>query len=958
MRQFQIRYKNPADFNKKLASIKASCKEAQHGDILFYLSWSKDIKSELDFAISRIRSNFPDAIYYGNEASGNISDGRLSYGISVTCYAFEDESSQVELAWVEEGSALSSLQDLWNYCKTCEGLRAVELIPSISYLETLNIEGNVPDLDPDILIFGGASVNYDNHSFEADIIASGHERTKQGLAAILYFGDRVQFSSTYILGWKGLGNPMRITDCHGKTITQIDNQPAYSIYEKYLNLSVDDNDTLVFPLLVEENGIEFIRTPKIILPDKSMQMFADIPLGSLVRIAYGDKNTILNTLHVKAEEIAQFRPEAIKAFSCAARRLFWGDSEVSRETRILNEVAPVCGFYTGGEILRFGGHLKVMNQTLSIIAIREQDSERTKVLKPLHDNTPDKSLVSRLAYFVEKVSEEQKVAHKQIMKQQELMQEDMETILGMASEYLSLYYVHLSDQIFKVYSLDGVRLSDTKELLTHTTDIFELLHKFAMSSVHPDDRHLFLELNIDTVRPRLANTKRFTVRFRRDYGQGYQWSEMDVIKYEEKDQPANSIIIGFAERDKEIRQEMEQSQMMQKAYEAAEEANKSKTRFLFNMSHDIRTPMNAITGFTSMAKKNIEDSEKVTDYINKIEISSQQLLMLINQVLEMSRIESGKVELEEKPVDIRDNYRSLVTVLSEQAKTHGLEFHHSFTNVRHFHVLADPARMSQITLNLTGNAIKYTPQGGRIDYDFSEIPCPREGYARFSFTVSDTGIGMSEEFQKEIFEPFSRENSTTVSHIQGTGLGMSIVKSLVDLAGGTINVQSEIGKGSRFEVTIDFKISEAEAQATDASVQKPSNGNFQGHRVLLVEDNMLNREIARFLLEEQGLEVDEAEDGDVAVDIMKKHAAKGDYMHYDFILMDVQMPRMNGYEATARIREILAPAGTHVPIIALSANAFEEDRKKSCEVGMDAHIAKPVDIGELWSTLSQFVKQN
>lgn len=301
--------------------------------------------------------------------------GAFTYGVNITCYIFEGKTTKTELVWVEKGTAVSSLEDLWRYCGQKNALRAIELIPAISYLELLGIDRNIPDIGSDVLIFGGASVNYDDASYGADIIAKGHLMTREGMAVMLYYGTDLHFHSTDVLGWKGLGKIMEVTANSGKLIGEIDNVPAYSVYEKYLNLSAEDRDTLVFPLIAEENGNEFIRTPQIVQADKSILMFANVPEGSRVQISYGDKNTILNSLNDKAAEIVVSRPDAIKAYSCAARRLFWGDEEVGKETAVFQNLAPVCGFYTGGEILRFGKTLRVLNQTLAIVSIREGEGK-------------------------------------------------------------------------------------------------------------------------------------------------------------------------------------------------------------------------------------------------------------------------------------------------------------------------------------------------------------------------------------------------------------------------------------------------------------------------------------------------------------------------------------------------------------------------------------------------------
>ena len=489
---------------------------------------------------------------------------------------------------------------------------------------------------------------------------------------------------------------------------------------------------------------------------------------------------------------------------------------------------------------------------------------------------------------------------------------------------------------------------------TDETDFPNVLESWS-ENIHPDDK----ENTMCHFQEHLPRREEETVpdvrfRFRRKTGE-YVWyhafGRMEHVVGENRN--FYGIIVDISS-EKQIESQQEQ---LSKALEVANAANDAKSSFLFNMSHDIRTPMNAITGFTAMAKRYADDKEKVRDYLEKIDVSGQQLLLLINEVLEMARIESGKISFEMKPVNIREKFNIMNTMFTEQAQLTGLNFHATLENLEHNRILADDSRMTQITLNIIGNAMKFTPEGGSIDVLLKELSPRREGYATVLFRVSDTGIGMSKEFQKQLFEPFARENTTTVSKIQGTGLGMSIVKTLIDLAGGTIEVVSEPGKGSRFDIVIDFEIdnqSENDIESAEDNRLEYTDFTLRDKRVLLVEDNVLNREIARFILETRGMIVEEAEDGDVAVERIREQAATGDLNHYDFILMDIQMPRMNGYEATKRIREILDPLKCHIPIIALSANAFDEDRRNSLAAGMDGHIAKPIEVEELWQALAKF----
>lgn len=382
----------------------------------------------------------------------------------------------------------------------------------------------------------------------------------------------------------------------------------------------------------------------------------------------------------------------------------------------------------------------------------------------------------------------------------------------------------------------------------------------------------------------------------------------------------------------------------------ADAASRDKTTFLFNMSHDLRTPMNAIMGFASMARKEISDPGKANGFLEKIEMAGHQLLVLINQALEMARLDSGSLQFNRKPVNLQKQYDSYVAVLSEQSRNQGVKFRHQLKDVTHFNVLADDARMSQIVLNIAGNAIRLASKGGQIDFSLCETEPRKTGYATFVFSVAGTGTGMDEEFKKALFEPLAREKGQTGNSTSKSWLGMSIVRRLVDLTGGSIDVRPQSDKGTRCNITIDLKI--------NGNARTGSNGvqaRYDGKRVLLVDDNKMNREIARYILEDKGITVEEAIDGNFAVSMVGSSFAKGDYLRYDLIIMDIQMPTMNGYDATRAIRRIMESAQIHIPIVALSANSFEEDRRKSREAGMDEHLAKPIDSDCLNEVLARYL---
>ena len=389
---------------------------------------------------------------------------------------------------------------------------------------------------------------------------------------------------------------------------------------------------------------------------------------------------------------------------------------------------------------------------------------------------------------------------------------------------------------------------------------------------------------------------------------------------------------------------------LQIAAENAESANRAKSTFLFNMSHDIRTPMNAIIGYADLASRHSDDPAKLKKYMENIQVCGQNLLMLLNNVLDLARIENDKTEMEYSVSDIEKDFRNCLAMFRNQADSKGQTLTVT-TQLQYPYIYADIPHLTEVCTNLVSNAVKYTGNGGTIRCGVTQKPGEKEGWCNTVVTVADNGIGMSQEFQKHIFEPFERERTSTVSKVEGSGIGMGIVKKLVGLMGGTVEVESKIGVGSTFTVTIPCRIASEDEIQAKREINPSDQKCLRGTRILLTEDNDLNAEIATELLQEEGCTVDRAKDGVECVDMLEK-AANGTYQ---LILMDVQMPVMNGYDATKKIRRMDDPQKANIPIVAMTANAFSEDKQVALDAGMNDHIAKPINMSVLVPTLRKYL---
>ncbi len=493
-------------------------------------------------------------------------------------------------------------------------------------------------------------------------------------------------------------------------------------------------------------------------------------------------------------------------------------------------------------------------------------------------------------------------------------------------------FLYVSDKFLEIF---GWTREDLKT---------EFDNKF-INMLHPDDRSVTDEY-VERIKKK-ANVRRDAHEiYRMRAKSGYIWVTDATTMVTVGD---NIFYQGsITDISSYIEQQEKDKRLLQDALEKAEIANKSKTNFLFNISHEIRTPLNAVLGFNEIARKNISDPVAL-NALEKSALAGKQLLGVINDILDMSRIQSGKILLNDETIDVKEHISTLDLMFRSMAEKRGLEF--KVIDETHTPFLqGDGQRIAQIITNLLGNAIKFTPGKGRITYQIVERPSKKSGFVTIEIRVTDTGIGMSDEFQKNMYSIFERERNPLTSKIQGTGLGLSISKALADKMGATLECKSKLGSGTQFTLTMDLAVANVDVISTPEEVEMQS---LDGIRVLLVEDNELNREIAQAILSDQGCIIDCAVNGLEAV----KKIMGSKLGDYDVVLMDVQMPIMDGYRATKEIRFLRDKSLAVIPIIAMTANAFEEDRKKALEVGMDEHIPKPITVASLCNTIMKVLRK-
>lgn len=521
-------------------------------------------------------------------------------------------------------------------------------------------------------------------------------------------------------------------------------------------------------------------------------------------------------------------------------------------------------------------------------------------------------------------------------------------LYALGDSYFGIYYFNIEKRLI-IASRQG---DDIKSLFNEYTEYDDLLNNYIKKWVHPEDCSMVRSFAaIDNISDVLREEGQSVFcEFQRMFDNEYKWVRMVFQAIKCIDGRPVSVIMAFKDIHDEREMELRHKRELREALISAKLASEAKSRFLSNMSHDIRTPMNAIMGMTSIALTHIDDKERVQSCLDKINISANHLLRLINEVLDMSYIESGKITIKSEPFNLIELMKTVAFIMQEQFDSKNQTFTTDFNGIVNNDLLGDRVRIQQILLNVLGNAAKYTPKGGNIRFTSKEINTSDNGVSYYKFIVSDTGKGMSEEFIKNIFKPFEREEKIE-DEIEGSGLGMAISKSIVDLMKGDIEIESEPEKGSTVTITIPFKHNVIKRNQQETYTATDSSDNqyavLRGKKILVVDDNEINCDIACDYLEDAGVITDVAINGKEAYNII----SSGEF--FDAVLMDIRMPVMNGYEATRKIRKIGSEYAKEIPIIAMTANAFEEDVQMSVQMGMNAHISKPLSADMMYSTLTK-----
>ncbi len=548
----------------------------------------------------------------------------------------------------------------------------------------------------------------------------------------------------------------------------------------------------------------------------------------------------------------------------------------------------------------------------------------------------------KLKSLIEEYDKERKLINQEHLRR-------LEVIEGLSVNYDSILYADLdADRILPYRLSDRTELQFGKKFQPRQLSWY--VKDYVNTWVHPEDRELILKVcDPAYIRKKLATSKTYYTNYRVISNGELQYLQFRIVNVGNREH-ISQVVMGYRKVDEEVQREMEQKQLFEEALNTANLAINAKNTFLSNMSHDMRTPLNAIFGYTTLARNHINDSQAVSDYLRKIDIASRQLLELIEKVLEISWSESNDTRITETECNLSDIIQDIHENLLPQAEEKNITFSVDSSGMTHCDIFGDQDKLRQLLTNLASNAITYTENDGTVEVTAEELEKFPNNFAVYQFVVKDTGIGIGKDFLKHIYEPFEREKNTTFSGIHGSGLGLTIVKSIVDMMGGTIQIDSVPGKGSTFTVILRLRLQTH--PLSSANHTEDAFSSLLNKKILLVDDNMANLEIETEILQGMGFIVETAINGQAAVERIELASPED----FDLILMDIQMPVMHGWEAARAIRKLSHPVLSHIPIIALSADAFDSDKQMSRESGMDAHLTKPIDIPLILETIAKILQ--
>ncbi len=703
--------------------------------------------------------------------------------------------------------------------------------------------------------------------------------------------------------------------------------------------------------------LTLLNVQDVRVADEIVKFMDEMPGGFLIYQADGSEKII----YANKALIRIFQCESLSEFLELTKNSFRGmvhpDDLEEVEDTILKQIADSQYDldYVEYRIIRKDGEVRWIEDYGHFIRSKSSGDFFYVFLSDATDKIT-RQLTEKAALISEKKRHEQKIQTlmKEYDKERKIISQEhlrrLEVIEGLSVNYETILYADLDSDKILPYRLSCrterqfKKRFETRGFIWYVTD-------YVNTWVHPEDRDIMLKAtSIKYIRQKLLEYKTYYINYRVINGSEIQYLQLRVVNVGSRDH-ISQIVMGYRKVDEEIRREMEQNQVLEEALNNANLAIIAKNSFLSNMSHDMRTPLNAIFGFTSLAKMHMGDNSAITNYLNKIEASGRQLLDLIDKVLKISWAETNNMQIAEEECSlteiIQDVYQGMLLKASEK----NIALSVNFENLKHSEVCGDAGKLSQILLYLAENAVTYTKNDGRVELCIKELEASANDYIVYQFMIKDTGIGINEDFLENIFEPFEREKNTTFSGIHGTGLGLTIARSIVEMMGGKIEVDSEVGRGSTFTVTLRLRV--CNRMNEEFSERDGMADIFQNQKVLLVEDNEINLEIETEILKEIGFLVETAENGSIAVEKVK-NSKPGEFQ---LILMDIQMPVMDGRQAAEAIRSLNDPQLSRIPIIALSADAYESDKRMSMESGMDDHLPKPVDVPLLLEAIGRVLKK-